>query len=653
MDSVTRKCGRARKPKDGYYDGGSGNSDSDNDSHNDSDSDCDAGAGADADMDAFVRLLRARDALAQREVRHAMRRVGRLTSLVARHSVTEPWRLEPEGEGAARATCWFLRLPCAPLHAGDGAPLLAMTCAHCIFGMLPECGVFIETPVTGEARFGGRVVAVMPDIDAALIEVRPREPAQVALLRRLRAWDLGDDKLLVPGSSLRIYGYPLGQQHLKVSASFLTGHENDRLQLDGSINPGESGAAVIWRDRVVGWISAGIPEANAVTFAKPISMFRAALAAVDLCPHLRHTDDAPVAEAGAGTGAPPCAARPPQIVRTRSLGIDWQKTSRDLLRMAEVPCASGVLVSWVSARSPLAAPEVRAAPGDVLCALDIPIIVTTGAASEQARQSGPHGGGAHAAPEHVAEVSLAVDSDGSVTVPWSSSRMSIDAALSYVPAGMPVTVHLWKQPPAREMVVAQVPLRDVRAHALFEPWPPWERPRYVVFGGVVFVEANAAVVDALQCRLSAMDRPALVVTCVYHGSPFAVANVDGESNIGAGSVLHKANGQRVHDVATLERALLRPVRDRFVCLVSHDGVHDVVDVGAILATERFLAQQYGYPISHVFLALERAWHERERRTPGAPTAGADGDKDKDKDEDEDKGQAPAAGGNGSGRGRSN
>ena len=640
MDSAADKRGQEREPKGGrggdHYDSGC-------------DSDCDAGGAgpdADADTEAFVRLLRARDALAQREVRHAMRRVGRLTSLVARHSVTEPWRLEPEGEGSARATCWFLRLPCAPLHAGGGAPLLAMTCAHCIFGMLPECGVFIETPVTGEARFGGRVVAVMPDIDAALIEVRPREPAQAALLRRLRAWDLGDDKLLVPGSSLRIYGYPLGQQHLKVSASFLTGHENDRLQLDGSINPGESGAAVIWRDRVVGWISAGIPEANAVTFAKPISVFRAALAAVDLCPHLRHADGPPAA--GAGAGPPPCAARPPQIVRARSLGIDWQKTSRDLLRMAEVPCTSGVLVSWVSARSPLAAPAVGAAPGDVLCALDIPVIVTTGAASGRAGRPDPRGGGggggADAPPEHVTEVSLAVDSDGYVAVPWSSSRVSIDAALSYVPAGMPVAVHLWRQPPAREMVVARVPLRDVRAHALLEPWPPWERPRYVVFGGVVFVEANAAVVDALQCRLSTPDRPALVVTRVYHGSPFAVANVDGESNIGAGSVLHKANGQRVHDVAALERALLRPVRDRFVCLVSVDGMHDVVDVGAVLATERFLAQQYGYPISDAFLALERSWRERERRASDAPAAGTGTGRDRD------EGQAPAARGGGDGGG---
>lgn len=150
--------------------------------------------------------------------------------------------------------------------------------------------------------------AVVPEIDVAIVEVLPTPDTDP---NALVAWPLGDDRAdIVMGDTVEVYGYPLGQEHLKASNSNVNGRERGLLQLDGSINFGDSGGPVVKEGRVVGWITQGVPEANAVSFAQPVSLLLAALFALRPLPATTPADWAPYG------GLPP----PAHVLRRGGLG---------------------------------------------------------------------------------------------------------------------------------------------------------------------------------------------------------------------------------------------------------------------------------------------------------------------------------------------
>jgi S1-C subfamily serine protease len=384
--------------------------------------------------------------------------VARIKAIVMEPSIPEPWH--PANVERITGSGWFVRLPSerrqrttadarARERDGDGddaddemphawasAPRYLVTCNHCVEGVRARDGIVVETSSTGDALLRARVAVAVPEIDLAVVEVLPTGGVDP---RALVAWDLGDDRDgLAMGDAVHVYGYPLGQDRLKGSESRVNGREAGLLQLDGSINFGDSGGPVVRDGLVVGWITKGVPEANAVSFAQPVSLLLAVLYALCPAPALRAadwrpfgglppparvmrrgglgvvryaaTDDrlvamgarCPGADDGGGSGdgaAAPFAISNGRVVHNGdpAASVNGAPSRRILSRtrllaggqdgvggpgMAARPpgrargcdCPSGVVVQWVSDRSDLAAPPFETEPGDVVCTLVLPMV---------------------------------------------------------------------------------------------------------------------------------------------------------------------------------------------------------------------------------------------------------------------------------------
>ncbi|AGO83851.1 Serine protease [Pandoravirus salinus] len=232
--------------------------------------------------------------------------VARIKAVIMEHNPLEPWH--PAGADRVAGSGWFVRLPWERDDGPDHPPRFLVTCNHCVEGVKARDGLAVQTSSTGDALWRARVAAVVPEIDAAIVEVLPTPDVDP---RALVAWPLGDDRAdIVMGDDVEVYGYPLGQERLKASNSHVTGRERGLLQLDGSINFGDSGGPVVKDGRVVGWVTQGVPEANAVSFAQPVSLLLAALFALRPLPARSPNDWAPYG------GLPP----PARVLRRGGLG---------------------------------------------------------------------------------------------------------------------------------------------------------------------------------------------------------------------------------------------------------------------------------------------------------------------------------------------
>ncbi|AJF98217.1 trypsin-like serine protease [Pandoravirus inopinatum] len=232
--------------------------------------------------------------------------VARIKAVIMEHNALEPWH--PAGAERIAGSGWFVRLPWERDDGPDQPSRFLVTCNHCVEGVKARDGLAVQTSSTGDALWRARVAAVVPEIDVAIVEVLPTPDTDP---NALVAWPLGDDRAdIVMGDTVEVYGYPLGQEHLKASNSNVNGRERGLLQLDGSINFGDSGGPVVKEGRVVGWITQGVPEANAVSFAQPVSLLLAALFALRPLPATTPADWAPYG------GLPP----PAHVLRRGGLG---------------------------------------------------------------------------------------------------------------------------------------------------------------------------------------------------------------------------------------------------------------------------------------------------------------------------------------------
>ncbi|AVK76897.1 Serine protease [Pandoravirus macleodensis] len=584
--------------------------------------------------------------------------VARIKAVIMGHNPSEPWH--PAGVERIAGSGWVVRLPWERDDGPDQPPRFVVTCNHCVEGVKARDGMGVQTSSTGDGMWRARVAAVVPEIDAAIVELLPTPGMDP---RALVAWSLGDDRAdVVTGDEVHVYGYPLGQERLKHSASEVNGREGDLLQLDGSINLGDSGGPVVKDGRVVGWVTQGIPEANAVSFAQPVSLLLAALFALRPLPATMPADWAPYG------GLPP----PARVLRRGGLGCALYSANNDRLvvigarcpdnssrtasesrsrlptppdpwggggprytgidfgpsgaavrvgaaansvvapaRSGGCDCPSGAVIQWVSQRSSLAHPPFEAEPGDILCGLVLPM-VPPGQYRPLIDVATRGGAGANppspdailqALAQRAVPVAVDVGNDGSVVLPWADDRVNVERALLLVPWGMPVGVRIYRAGP-RRTVAGQVNLTEATAvDGFHRPYRPFEPDDYEAFGGIVVGPLTADVVDAfpwLRARLSptAREEPRLVVLRALIGGPLNAGPADDEGvNIREGSLIARVNGRPVQTMDDYREALMAPLNGVYLAIETERGRGDVASMATVLAAEADLAAQYGYPLS--------------------------------------------------------
>ena len=152
---------------------------------------------------------------------------------------------------------------------GGGATLYVLTCEHVVRNAHDIMLVF---PMHGREEHPARLHALCMETDLALIECVPDARLNDIGLAPLQ---LGSSDELQAGDRVRAFGFPLGQNALKVTDGVYSGYQDSYLQHSSPISKGNSGGPLLdAAGRVVGINSKGVSGADAsnVGYAVPARM---------------------------------------------------------------------------------------------------------------------------------------------------------------------------------------------------------------------------------------------------------------------------------------------------------------------------------------------------------------------------------------------
>lgn len=482
------------------------------------------------------------------------RMVGRIDSTEMQHFIQEPWRSNSSNSVEARGSAWFVRLP----WEDPRSPVRYMvTCFHCVRGALPK-GIHVITASTGSSRIPVKVIAALPAIDGALLRLDLHGVPDASFV----AWEFGDDRSLRMGDKMNVYGYPGGQGNLKVVSSTLNGRQDGGLQVDGAVNEGHSGGPLVdGNGRVVGWIYGGVPESNNMCYAKPISLLLAVLH--DVSVHALRVRGKPNPET--------------KVYRPRSLGFSWCASNPTFWEANGCDGAQGkgVIVSRVSPLSPLAGIVHE---GDAVCGIEFCGVTANGSVDPRARYT------------------FHIDNDGSCEIPWApDERYSLAQLYEYVSTDQMCRVTFWDCTNMDLCRVTAAP-GDYTANGTQQFYPPYDRPEYETFGGVVVMPINADVMAVVGGDVSKLfpdeaEQAALAVLQVLPGSAFTAGE---NAAIRDGDIVAEVNMVPVRTVREYREALANPVQGKYWLIKTISGRAQVVDIDKVLQDERELASAYGY-----------------------------------------------------------
>lgn len=360
----------------------------------------------------------------------------------------------------------------------DGLPtqprgFLALTAYHVVqHAASIRATLFEEDADAPAAPLEATLVAYSLELDTAVIRVHSSRPEWLVPLRT------GGSDDLMTNTQIKVAGFPL-RDGFQVTTGFVSGRLPDRVQVDASVNPGNSGGPLIReRDgRVVGVVVSGYQpdKVQNVNFCTPYEdVRRVLLPALD------------------------GAAAEPRSVPASAFNFNLVATSPSFLRAhTRGECASGAMVTRVDEGSSAHRGGLRV--DDVVCSID------------------GHGIGYRA----------------TVRVPWwRVDALGYTTLLPRLPVGVSVDVAFYSAS-RKSMQTARVELQpDLSRFRLLDAQS--ETVVYARLGGVVVQPLSANLLQSTELlqrrfgyvlkRPQLRERSLLVVTHIDANSPFTTMN---------------------------------------------------------------------------------------------------------------------------------
>ena len=518
-----------------------------------------------------------------------------------------PWSKQSETQTAS-GTGWFIRLSQQP---PDEPTQYLITCAHCVENSVPEDGVSIIVPSYtkyAEANNLKRkipvdVIAIFPEIDACLLKIKNKfgnnnnsvdkqndvnndERNDVKAENDQQQYDfkaleLDDDTNLQDNEKLKIYGFPLATETLKIIESHYNGRESFRLQLDGSINQGHSGAAIIRtsNNKVVGYITSGIENASGVSFGSPSGMLKPLLDAVDISGVENNKNV--------------------QIIRQGDLGLCFYKSYNEMKGFLNTNCNGGLLIDTILSNSQFRSNsntdvnknvnvDEDVNVNDLLCAMKLSDIITNNNNNnnKEKSESGWH----------------EISNEGKVQVPhWKGSTKSITLSelIQRWPVGANVDLKIFSNKNRVEMILKNKSLNYFPMNGYLTVMHPWQQIDYEVIAGLVVVPLTADVRKLAKYILPKdLDKPALIVTRIIKPSTLSEQDVDLKG------VLKYVNDIPVATLQDFRSAILKPVNN-YLIFQNENNKKSVLPLNNVLKKEKGLSKSNQYTISPLIKELEQ------------------------------------------------
>ena len=426
------------------------------------------------------------------------------------------------------------------------APNIIMTAAHVVNRAYPSSGVKFSVPHIGkDKQFDVRVLTFIPEIDVALLLVTsPDFPP------REKYFLFGDDRKLIPGNSLNVVGYPMGDKNIKLTKSTFNGLQDGVIQLDSSINPGNSGGPVLFEEKVVGIISAGYnPQiANSVVFAIPISVFLSTQPANPM--DIQKNNET-------------------KIIRLPSLGIMYNNSTEADGLVSGPLCATGINVQWVAKESAL---YNKIYPGDKICT----IIVN--------------------------QDEFKIDNVGEVQVHWYASKIPLVHMISLIPINNPIKIKFWDH---KTLQIKEISVTLKYAFSgCYDPiYVPFEKNDYEPFGGVIVMPLkpiHLMFYDFLFYKLKPTEKEKnqLIISYILPNSIVAQADI-----LHGGDLIKSVNGKSVSTLEEYRDALKSPlVTSSSPCIewITVDDIKGNFQLEKLLAEETNLRNSYNFKDDKVY-----------------------------------------------------
>lgn len=389
--------------------------------------------------------------------------------------------------------------------------------------------------VSGQS-FPAEVVGACPEIDVALLCVKD---VPLAIRSQLKPFELGDSDTLQPQQPVVAAGFPRAQNTVKTVQGVVSGRQNGRIQVDASVNQGNSGGPLLdtASGLLVGIVTSGERDAVGMNYATPIKQVQVRMEGLQ-----RGFEPLPSFNMLTSMATP---------TLLRSVGLDNNDNNTQI----------GSFIRYVHPESHCYKSGMRS--GDILLAL-------------------------HTADNQKLPVGL----DNGVTVPWWPSPVTLDTLRSRLRVGDTISLEYWSS--AQQKTVLHKATLESERFVMREYYERYEEPDYEAYGGLVVMQlalnhlrgngngSNRGNVWAemfayLQQQTEQRAKPILVLTNVLPSSSLRSLL---HKSIAPADIIVAVNDINVQSLEQYRAALKKPIVVNGVAYIvwqTRDGMKTVLE----------------------------------------------------------------------------
>ena len=139
---------------------------------------------------------------------------------------------------------------------------IIITCSHVV-----ENGntLYFTIPFLSNKKYKLNIIGVAPNLDLAILESIEYFSNDYL--------NIADSDLISLQDPIRVIGFPLGQDKIKITKGIISGIQFGSIQIDSAINGGNSGGPLLNEfNNVIGIVSSKVVDASGVGYAIPTKL---------------------------------------------------------------------------------------------------------------------------------------------------------------------------------------------------------------------------------------------------------------------------------------------------------------------------------------------------------------------------------------------
>lgn len=413
-----------------------------------------------------------------------------------------------------------------------------LTCSHVTENSIK---IWITVPETGNTEYECELISVYPELDLSIIKAKFKNNGFLKL---------GNSDTIQIGQEVLAIGYPLGQEKLKITKGIISGRDDDFIQTDTSLNPGNSGGPLVNKNlEVIGINRAVAANAENVGFATPIFFYH----------NLKNE------------------LLKDKILYNCSLGLLLEETGEFLLEYygCKDKCSEGVYIKDILSKKSLKNTEIR--KGDVLCKVN----------------------------------DYNIDFKGECKVDWYDERMPIKTIINRFKKGDKISITFWSQHHKKRITEDHLLLTCEELYPIRKFIPNIEKIDYEIFAGCIFMNLclnhytvleNPSMIEVFEKK----GDERVIVTHVFASSYSGKLKV-----IKSGDIIDKVNKIKVRNINELRLAFKKPINNGdkdFIEIQTNNNNMIIYSLKNIVLEQLFLANPDAYnyeitPVTKYFLDL--------------------------------------------------